>query len=279
MSVERRTFALSSRDGTRLHAVSARPEHAWGVVSLIHGHGEHCGRYGHVIDALTAAGLAVYAVDLRGHGRSAGRRGHIMVWRDYVDDAATTHAAAEADGLSELPRFQLGHSMGGLVAAQTALAHVTPLAGLILSGPLLGLSLPVPPLKAMAGRLMSRLVPTFSLPTGLDAALISHDPNEVAAYRADPLVHDRASSRWFTEMLAAVDDTHERAAELTMPVLIMHGGDDGLTDPNGSRRLAAKLPAGELEIFDGFYHEIFNEVERQRPIGRMTDWLSHRRPV
>jgi lysophospholipase len=279
MTAARRTFASASRDGTRLHALSARPDNPWGVVSLIHGHGEHCGRYGHVIDALTAAGLAVYAVDLRGHGRSAGRRGHVMAWQDYIDDAATTHAAAVSDGLGELPRFQLGHSMGGLVAAQTALARVAPLAGLILSGPLLGLSLPVPTLKALAGRVMSRLVPAFALPTGLDAALISHDPNEVAAYRADPLVHDRASSRWFTEMLAAIDDTHARAAELTMPTLVMHGGDDGLTDPDGSRRLAARLPDGELEIFAGFYHEIFNEVERQRPIQRMTDWLTLRRPA
>lgn len=279
MAAAHRTLTLTSRDGTRLHGLTSAPDAPWGVVSLIHGHGEHSGRYGHVLDALNAAGLAVYAVDLRGHGRSAGRRGHIMAWREYVEDAAVTHAAATADGLGDLPRFQLGHSMGGLVAAQTALARVAPLAGLILSGPLLGLSMPVPPLKALAGRPMSRLVPSFSLPTGLDAALISHDPNEVAAYRADPLVHDRASSRWFTEMLAAVDDTHARAAELTMPVLIMHGGADGLTDPNGSRRLAARLPDGQLHILDGFYHEIFNEVERQRPLDLMTDWFSRRRPA
>lgn len=269
----------TSGDGTRLRGRVARPSAPWGVVSLVHGHGEHAGRYDHVIAALVDTGLAVYAADLRGHGRSAGPRGHVMAWSDYVDDVATTHAAAVADGLAALPRFQLGHSMGGLVAIHVALAKIAPLAGLILSAPLLALAMPVPAPKAIVGRLMSRVWPSLSLPTGLDANLISHDRSVVEAYQADPLVHGRASSRWFTEMLQAMASAHARAAELTMPVLLMHGSDDRLTSPEGSRRLAARLPDVSFHELPGQYHEIFNEVDRDRPLGLMKEWLSRRRPA
>lgn len=270
---------LRSADGTTLAARFRRPESPWASVVVCHGHGEHFGRYEHVADALVDAGLAVYGADLRGHGASDGKRGHTMAWSRYVDDVDAVHAAADADGLGALPRFQLGHSMGGLVSIHFALEHRRDLAGLALSGPLLGLAFEVPPLKAWIGRKLSRWLPGLTLPSELDARQISRNPAVVAAYEADPLVHDRISTRAFTEMTAAIDAAHTGAEHLTLPVLLMHGDADGLTDVEASRRFAARLPQAESHFLPGFYHEIFNEPQQAEPLGLLTDWLRRLRPA
>lgn len=268
-------FELRSADGTRLHAVRRpAPGEPVGLVSVCHGLGEHIGRYEHVFATLNEAGWTAWGLDLRGHGRSDGRRGHVMAWDDYVDDVASLHRAADEEGFGELPRVQLGHSMGGLVATHLALRGKHDLAGLALSGPLLGVAVDVPPLKAAAGRLLSRLLPRLTMANEIDSGLLSHDPEVVAAYDADPLVHSLVSTRWFTEMLSAIDEAHRRAPSLSLPTLVVQGTEDRLTDPEATRRWSEAV-AGPVSahFLEGDYHEVFNEVDREVPLGHLTGWL------
>lgn len=263
-------------DGLRLNGFSAPAVEARGVVLLCHGLGEHCRRYDHVVTRLNKAGWTVYACDLRGHGQSAGKRGHIMAWSDYVGDMQGLYDAAASDGLAHLPWVQLGHSMGGLVAVHTALVQQKRLAGLALSAPLLGIAVKVPALKAMAGKVLSRLAPALTLANEIDARYISRDPEVVAAYQADRLNHDRVSARWFTEMLAALATAEAQLPQLKLPVWLAHGTADRLTDCGSSRRLAASFGGPVSSHFlDGYYHEIFNEptAERERALKLLLDWL------
>jgi alpha-beta hydrolase superfamily lysophospholipase len=267
-------LALRTAPDGVLHVVRHVPAGARGIVFLCHGLGEHCGRYGHVIDALVAAGWGCYAFDLRGHGRSGGRRGHVLAWSDYVGDVEAVYAQAEADGHRALPWIQLGHSMGGLVVVHAAARNAARLSGLVLCSPLLGVAVQVPVWKAALGRALSRWLPALSLANELDDTNISRDPEEVRLYREDPLVHDRVTARWFTEMTAALAAAHELAPSMRLPLLLMHGTADALTDPEGSRRFAAAWGGPvELHLLDGYVHELFNDTGRERPLSLLTEWL------
>lgn len=274
MTIETQTYA--SADGTRLNGFRAGAVSPRGVVFVCHGLGEHCRRYDHVTAALNAVGITVYGCDLHGHGRSGGKRGHAERWQRYVDDMLALHRAAVDDGLADLPWIQFGHSMGGLVAVHVALQQQKRLAGLALSGPLLGIALKVPPLKALAGNLLSSVLPALTLPNEIDASYISRDPLTVKAYIEDPLVHDRVSTRWFTEMNTALAAAQARAHELQLPIWLAHGLADRLTDPAGSRAFAGRVQGPcETHFLDGCYHEILNEREPERTqvLAILTSWV------
>ena len=268
------SLVLRSVGDCDLHAVRHVPDGARGIVFLCHGLGEHSGRYGHVIEALAAAGWGSYALDLRGHGRSGGRRGHVLAWSDYVADVEALYARAAADGRAELPWIQLGHSMGGLVSVHAAARNAGRLAGVVLCSPLLGAAVQVPAWKAALGRTLSRWLPALALANELDSGNISRDAEEVRRYREDPLVPDRVTARWFTEMTAALAAAPELATRLELPLLLMHGTADRLTDPEGSRRFAAAWAGPvELHLLDGYVHELFNDLGRERPLALLTEWL------
>jgi lysophospholipase len=165
--------------------------------------------------------------------------------------------------------------MGGLIAIHYAFKHQDQLKFLALSSPLLALAFPVPPVKAIAGRLLSSILPKFTLPTALDATAVSRDAAVVKAYQNDPLVHDLASTRWFTEMLAAIEGATNRAGELRLPVLVFHGGADKLTDPQGSRVFFQALTTKERHFkeWQGLYHEIFNETEQVQVLNELVAWI------
>lgn len=268
-------FSLRSADGTELYACRQVPESPRGIVFVCHGLGEHIGRYAHFIEAITSHGWGVYAVDLRGHGRSGGRRGHLLAWSDYVADLEALYGQARADGFGSSPWVQLGHSMGGLIAVHTASRHADRLRGLILCSPLLGVAAKVPGWKAMAGRLLSRLFPQISLANELDPGNLSRDPTEVRRYLDDPLVHDRVSARWFTEMNAALTEAHRLAPSLALPLLLLHGSSDEITAPEGSREFAARY-AGDADVrfLDGYVHELFHDRGSEMPLAIVIDWLA-----
>jgi alpha-beta hydrolase superfamily lysophospholipase len=248
-----------------------------GSILLVHGLGEHSGRYGHVAERLTALGLEACGYDLRGHGRSAGPRGSIP-----HDDALLEDLRVVFDDLDRRGRaagddaapLLLGHSLGGTIAAAaTAGGHVAPRA-LVLSSP--ALALHVSRARVAALSLARRLIPDRPLPNELPVEKLSHDPREVAAYRADPLVHDRITPRMFG-FLADAGATVRREAGLTAPTLLLVAGDDGIVAARGARELAAGLAPeiGTLHLYEDLYHEIFNEREpdRTRVLGDLTDWL------
>lgn len=265
---------IDSSGGLRLYYRRWAATEPRGGVLLVHGFAEHGNRYEHVAAALTAAGFSVAAMDLRGHGQSEGDRGHVERFDDYLDDvrAGLDQFSPEIDGL---PLFLAGHSMGGLVAARYAARDPEGLAGLTLSAPGLGLSIPVPAWKSGLAHVMSGLAPKLAIPSGIDAALISHDPAIVAAYENDPLVFQNARARWFIEFVAAQDAALASAGQMRLPLLMQVGTGDQLVSIEAIESFCARYggPDNTLLRYEGFFHEIYNEIERARPIGDLVAWL------
>lgn len=246
------------------------------VVVLVHGAGEHGGRYAHVAEALVGNGYDVWALDHRGHGRSEGPRALI----ERVD-----HAVADLDAFvvqasaasPELLVFMLGHSMGAMLALRYALAHQDRLAGLVLSGALAALEDVSTPLRAV-GRLLSAIAPRAPL-IAIDAALVSRDPAVVDAYRADPLVHHgKLPARTAAEIADTVQSFPETVGAIKLPTLIVYGTADALCPPSGSVMLGERIGSEDVTIraYEGLYHEVLNEPERERVIADVVAWLSVR---
>jgi alpha-beta hydrolase superfamily lysophospholipase len=252
-----------------------RPPRAAAVI--VHGLGEHSDRYDHVARALNEDGIAVYACDHRGHGRSQGPRELVEVALVVSDVDQLVALAAQA--LPGLPVFMLGHSFGGMIAVQYALAHQARLAGLILSGALA--SVDASPALRRIGHLVAAVAPRAPL-IALDAELVSRDPTVVAAYRADPLVHHgRIPARTAAQIADTTDAFAQRAAAITLPALILYGTADGLCSPAGSVMLAEEFGSEDVTIraYEGLYHEILNEPERETVIADLRAWLAERLPA
>lgn len=269
---------LRTADGLELAGLALRPVGVpKATVAMVHGFGEHAGRYGDLHRALLGAGFAVGAADLRGFGRSPGARGHIDTWDDYRRDAAAIVALAGSLAPGR-PVFLFGHSMGGLIVLDHALHAPQGLAGVIASGPALVQAAPRRPLREMAARVLSRIAPRTTVDLGLDPAGISGDEVEVHAYLSDPLVHGRASMRWGAEILRTMAATLERAGEFPLPLLLMHGADDPINAPEGSRRFAEACghPDHALRLYPGCRHEVHHDRERRRFERDLVRWLSER---
>jgi lysophospholipase len=270
---------VETRDGLSLYAPSAAPVGPRAAVVLVHGLFEHCARYHHVARYLVDRGLACQLFDHRGHGRSPGPRVHVSTFDEFLWDVDAAVDAARRRWPA-LPLFLLGHSHGALVSLLWTLRHGEALAGLALSSPFLG----VPPaarpgrLLALAARVLSVVLPGLRLDSGVDSGGVSRDPRVVAAYRADPLIGGKLSSRWYTEALAAFAAAQRGAALLRTPTLLMAAGRDRIADVEATRRLAAAIPPDLLQTvwWDELYHEIFNEPEKEAVLARLGDWLESR---
>lgn len=245
---------------------------ARGTVLLVHGIGEHGGRYGHVAAALTAAGWRMVAVDHRGHGLSPGARGCLphgdALWDDLVEVAAAERARVAG------PLVLLGHSMGGLVAARLLAADPAAADALVLTSPALAMRMsPLQRLLLAAGR---RWFPDLAIGNGLPPRFLSHDLAVVAAYLTDPAVHDRVSPRLAAAMLDATVTVQAATPEWRVPTLLWWAGDDRFVDPAGSVRFAAAAPAGVVtaRAFPEAYHELLNEPQREAWLGELVAWLA-----
>ena len=267
-------FEWQTEDRLQLYAQGWQPEaEPKGVVCLVHGLGEHSGRYGHLAAFLSQAGYALLTFDLRGHGKSEGQRGHTPSYEALLDDIS--HLLAEAaKRYPERPRFLYGHSLGGNLVINYAMRRRPQLAGVIATGPLLRPGFEPPAWKLTLGKIMYSLWPTLSMSNELDRQDLSRDPEVVRAYNDDPFVHDRVSARLAMDMLQADLWALEQAAEFPLPLLLMHGSADRLTSAQASREFAAQ--AGHrctLKIWDGFYHEIHNEPEQGQVFECLLEWL------
>lgn len=284
-SVLTRSFTAS--DGTPLRADyysgtgPDRPRASRGVVVLIHGYCEHRGRYRHVAEHLNRHGYQVLVGDLRGHGGSAGERGFVRRFTDYLEDTqAFLDCAASALPSAGAKPILIGHSMGGLVGLQFALAYPAALRALALSSPFLGLKLAVPGWKRGLGLVASLAKPTLRMPSGLKSADLSHNPEVCRSYDTDPLVTHEATARWFTEIVAAQADLRMRAGRIHVPTLMLVAGDDRIVDSAVSQMIFDRLGASDknLTVYPGLFHELFNEVEsdKQRVLSDLTSWLAER---
>ena len=267
------TSTLAGAGGGRIFWQSWSPAQARGVVIIVHGFGEHSGRYGHVARRLVAEGYATFALDHRGHGRSEGPRAVIDRLADAISDIDRLVVLA-GDAHPGLPVFMLGHSMGGLLAVQYALEHQDRLAGLLLSGALAALDAAPAPARLIA-RMLSVIAPRMGL-IALDASLVSRDPQVVAAYSADPMVHHgKLPARTVAELIAAGRRFPTRVAQIRVPTLIMYGSEDRLCPPSGSVMLGERIGAADITVipYHGLYHEILNEPERETVLDDVCAWL------
>lgn len=247
------------------------------AILLVHGLGEHCGRYSALAAALNNANYAVCSIDLPGHGQSEGDPGHIDRFADFEKAVLSLHGKIQ-QWYPNRPIFILGHSMGGLISTHFVLEHQDLFKGALLSGAALQ-SPQVPPAWQMAiMKVISMIVPRFGALT-LDASCISRDPAVVDKYMNDPLVNKgKLSARLLVEMFKTMAECIERASEIKLPIRVMHGGGDVMTAPAGSELLHSRVSSSdkELAIYDGLYHEIFNEPEAEEIFAEVVSWLNQR---
>lgn len=245
------------------------------VVVLVHGLGEHSGRYAHVARALVDAGCAVYALDHRGHGRSEGPRAFVDRFAHAVDDIDQVVEFARREQRGK-PLFLLGHSMGGALSLSYTLKHPEKLRGLILSGPAVALD-GAPPLMKPLSKFLSTFAPGLGM-FAVDPSVLSRDASVVADYAADPLnAHRKVPARTLGEIVKFVELLPALLPAIQMPLLVMHGGQDKLVRAAGSEMVIKQVgsPDKTLIVYDGLYHEIFNELpeDRARVLGDLTSWI------
>jgi len=272
--------SVTTADGVQLPLYRwqpAGPTHA--TVALLHGLAEHAGRYAALAGRLNGAGIELVAIDLRGHGHAPGKRAYVKRFDDYLLDA---QALVDAAAQSCAPLFLMGHSMGGAIAALHAIERLAAsgrrLSGLILSSPALAPGRDVPRWMLAASQIISRLYPGFPA-MKIDPALLSRLQPVVNANRNDPLVHhDAIPARTGAELLLAMARIERGRANLCMPLLVYHGTADKLTEPDGSRAFGehAGSPDKTLTLYEGSYHETMNDLDRDRVIGALIEWIEMR---
>jgi alpha-beta hydrolase superfamily lysophospholipase len=247
-----------------------------GVVLLVHGLGEHAGRYDHVARRLNDWGFAVRGYDQYGHGESGGVRGALPQSSRLLDDLADLVESTRVRMDDDTPLLLLGHSMGGLVASCFVVQRRLAVDGLILSSPALDPGLN--PFQRMLLAFLPRLAPNFTVGNGLDADFISHDAGVVAAYKADPRVHDRISGRLARFIADAGPWVISRAAQWKVPTLLLYAGADQLVNPRGARAFAEAAPKDVVTVrcFDDLFHELFNELDAEPVFEVLRQWLDAR---
>jgi alpha-beta hydrolase superfamily lysophospholipase len=264
-----------TKDGLEMYSKAWIPSgKARGVVCLVHGVGEHIGRYQADGEALAGAGYILAGFDLRGFGKSEGRRGHTPSLEAYFDDI-DLFLAEIAKLYPDQPRFLYGHSMGGvLVLAYTPLRKPA-VVGVIATAPGLKTVLEEQKLKVFLAKVLGKVLPTFTLDSGVDAQMLSRDPRVADEYTNDPLVHTLVSASWGKSMLRAVDLVFENASRFPLPLLLMHGTKDEIAYPRSSQMFADLAPKDKLtlKLWDGFKHELHTDPEKAEVFKVMTGWL------
>jgi acylglycerol lipase len=264
-------------DGTRLYWQGWEPdEPARGAVIIVHGAAEHGGRYAYVAERLVSHGYAGYALDHRGHGRSDGPRAMIERLDRLVDDLALFLTRVREEHGGQRP-FLVGHSLGGAVALTYAVRHPDDVAGLALSGPAVATEA-VPAALRSVTAVLSAVAPRLPVFKIEDDA-ISRDPEVVGTYQRDPLNYSgKLPARTLAEIVRSMDAMPRRVGALKTPLLLLHGSEDRLCPPEGSRMVHALAGSADktLKIYEGLYHEVFNEPERAEVVGDLSSWIVER---
>jgi alpha-beta hydrolase superfamily lysophospholipase len=266
--------SIESADGMKL-AYRAWPQPGADLTfAVVHGFGEHSGRYERFAAGMGRHGMSTYAVDLRGHGNSPGQRGYVDSWSQWTDDASAFVRHVEATAGTEV--VPLGHSFGGATVLSTVLAGKLPTSKrFIVSSPALKMKVAVPGWKITLGNVASKVMPRFTLDAPTHGNLLSRIQEVVDAYDNDPLVHGKMSSRLYTEWQRAASDVLARAGQIKIPFLILAGSNDALIDPAGSRRLHELAPSmSDLHVLEGRLHEPFNDTGNEEVFQLIADWLS-----
>jgi alpha-beta hydrolase superfamily lysophospholipase len=263
----------TAADGARLalrRAPAAAPARA--ALILLHGFGDHSGRYGDLAAWLTARGISVYALDQRGHGRSPGKRGHVSRFAQFLSDVAALRrlVAGEEAG----PQLLLGQSFGATVALRYLETGPPGVAGAIVSSPFLAVAMKVAPWKTLLARLLADIRPALPIATGLNLAHLSTDPAVGQAAKSDPLYHRVMTPRAYREVKAAQAAVVAEGGHLAVPLLFLLAGDDRIVGRGAAEAFARSLRGDvTVKVYDGFFHELFNEPQRAKVFRDVEPWL------
>jgi alpha-beta hydrolase superfamily lysophospholipase len=272
---ELQTASFETADGLKIHYTVTRPAGAAKrLVVLLHGFADHSGRYRELIDHLAGQGAVVFAYDQRGNGESEGQRGHLMSYLELVDelDAFLKIAYAAEPGLE---RVIYAHSTGAILALTYLYQHPEAADRLVLSAPCLILTFEAPAVKVLIGKAFSAVLPRVTLQAGFDPGSVSRDPAVVEANKADPLVTQAISTRFYTEVYGkAMRAALAGIEQIKIPTLVLQGTDDRLVSPAVADEFERRLPAAEIIRYDGGYHESHNDIHREQVFSDVDAWLS-----
>ncbi len=244
------------------------------IILLIHGMGEHSGRYLHVAEFLSSKGYAILSNDRVGHGKSKGQRGHVKKYDHLLDDIVKLHSEATRK-FPGVPVFLYGHSMGGGLVLNYILKNPkNGLKGVIATSSALQLAFEPPAFKLTLGKIMRNIYPAFSQTNEINPQHISRDPEEVEAYKKDPLVHNQISAETALGLLEWGINAIAKTGKIGIPVLLMHGSADKLTSHKGTETFARKSEGDiTLKIWEDMYHELHNEPEKAEVLQFILEWL------
>jgi acylglycerol lipase len=263
-----------TKDGLKLYSQGWEPETTpQAIILLVHGLGEHSSRYEHVAAFFSAASFATLTYDLRGHGKSEGQRGHTPSFEAFMADIDLLFSEADRRYGSQA-RFLYGHSLGGILVLNYTLKRKPRVAGVIATSSGLRTAIQDQKLKMAFAKAAASILPTMSMPTGLDANTISRDPAVVQAYKDDPLVHGLASLSAAKSLTESIDWAFQHASEFQAPLLLVHGTVDKLAYPRGSQEFAS-LVKGDctLKLWEGLAHETHNEPEKEQVLAYTLEWM------
>lgn len=271
MDVE--TEFITAKDGLKLHVKSWIPENPVKILCIVHGHGEHSGRYAHVAAHLNQHNIAVFALDLRGHGLSAGKRGHSPSYEILMRDIEELLKLAR-ESFNDLPMFLMGHSMGGNLVANFMIENQSKeISGYILSSPWFKLAFDPPKIKIKLGKIMTKILPSYSEHNGLEIKHISKDPDEVKKYAEDPLVHGMISAGLYDGITSGAERALTSADKIKTKGLVYHGSADHIIDYHATESFAKSNKLMEWHLLEGVYHEPHNDIEKESILNMLSSWI------
>lgn len=266
---------LTTLDDLKLFYQLWVPDAPKAVLVVVHGLGDHSGRYGPFIRYFVERGYAVVAYDQRGHGRSEGERGHAEQFHDFLQDLAQ-FVQMTKERFPKLPVFLVGHSFGGQVALNFVVRYAKGLRGVVLSSPNIVLKLPVPNWKKKIAEWSKNTMGHARLTHPLNAKMLSHDPAVVQAYEADPLVFHHVTARLGALIMHNLDIIMAMALRIHLPTYFVQAGDDVICSPEGTKAFFQRVPITkkQLKVYDGMFHELFNETNREQVFSDIDVWLN-----
>lgn len=260
-------------EGLQLRALHWPVDNPRAVIALVHGQGEHIGRYEHLARWFNQHNVAVLGYDHQGYGKSQGKPGHAQNLDVLLDDIGLLLEQTR-ERYPELPVFLYGHSLGGHLTLNFMLRRQAAVTGHIASAPWIRLAFEQPAVKVWLGRLIRRVLPKLTLPTGLNSRYLSRDKTVVEAYNNDPLVHDKISAAAGIDLLEGAHWLNRYAGAYPAPLLLMHGADDQITAPAASLEFAGRLIGNiRYQSWPGLYHEIHNEPEQETVFAYTWEWM------
>mgnify|MGYP001766656216 CR=1 FL=1 len=267
-------YNIKLKNGLLLKGMISSPgEQMRALVILVHGLGEHINRYKHVSEFLNVHDIGFTGLDLPGHGKSGGSRGHIKNF-SLTDEMIDTIIAETGKTFPGIPVFIYGHSLGGLIVLDYLLRKNPSVRGAIVTSPWLKLSFEPSGLKVFLASVFGVILPGFIQPSGLVTGDLSHDQAVVDAYISDPLVHDKISAGLFSSAISTSKSTLSNAGKLDTSLLLMHGSDDRICSPEGSREFISKAKNVEFKIWEGGFHELHNETFKSEVLDHILSWIN-----